>query len=243
MDRDVENLEREVEAQWSSLGLDLSVHPSDAVVARVRSAVRQELNEAWLAGQPQPVPDRVLLGRVTAAMHRERQAMTAARVRIVRLRRWLAAGTAAAAAVTLVFGLSRLGVEPSAKVGQPAAAGDVEAIERFVQAADQVWSADPFTSDIREGLDALEESVSQWSLDGSFEETGLEDINSSLDVSGGDVLAASGSAGPKRVCEKLRDCPHFAGTKDGSAPRETGPSGVYCEMGTVPLSQGFSRTL
>lgn len=195
MNRDLESLERRVEAQWSSAGLDLSVRPPEAVVARVRSAVRQELNEAWLADQAQPVPDRALLDRVTDAMHRERAAMAAARRRIVRLRRWLTAGAAAAAAVALAVGLSRLGGTSSTRGNRPALAGDADAIERFVQAADQIWSADPLTSEIREGVDAIEESVTQWSLDGASDGTGQEDINSGLDAYGGDVLAVSADGG------------------------------------------------
>ncbi len=54
MNNDLERLEQQVEAEWSELRLDLSVEPSAAVVDRIRSAVRQELNEAWLRGRVQP---------------------------------------------------------------------------------------------------------------------------------------------------------------------------------------------
>ena len=87
MNNDLENLERQVEEQWSALGLDLSVDLPAAVMARVRSGVRHELNEAWLSGQSQPVPDGALLGRVADEVHRELYRVRLGRARIVRLSR------------------------------------------------------------------------------------------------------------------------------------------------------------
>src|SRR5512140_2388465 len=102
MKNDLENLQRQIEEQWSGLGLDLSVDLPAAVMERVRSGVRHELNEAWLSGQSQPVPDDALLGRVADEVRRELDRMTLGRARIVRLRRWLVGGAAAAAAILLV---------------------------------------------------------------------------------------------------------------------------------------------
>ena len=182
MNKNLENLERQVEQSWSSLGLDLSVEPAQAVVERVRSAMRNELNESWLAGQTHPEPDEVLLGKVGDAMRRELVRMGAKRARVVRLRRWLAGVGGAAAAVLLVIGLARLSVPTHVGDGSAVLSADEQAIERFVQAADKVWSADPLTSEIREDLDAIEESVTQWPLNSEGETESIYDFNSRIDA-------------------------------------------------------------
>lgn len=166
MNNDLERLEQQVEAEWSALRLDLSAEPSAAAVDRIRSAVRQELNEAWLRGRAQPAPSDDLLSRVTAGMHRELACAAAERARRLRLRRWLAGGLAAAAMIVLVFGVAHFGLP--ARIGpMPAAGADV--VELFAQAADEVWSADPLTREMGEELDAIEEIMTRWPSEGESE--------------------------------------------------------------------------
>lgn len=173
MSNDIERLEQQVEAEWSALRLDLSVEPSVAAVDRIRSAVRQELNEVWLCGQTQPVPGGDLLSRVAAGVRRELAGMAAERARMSRLRRRLAGGVAVAAMIVLVFGVAHFGWP--ARVGpMPAAGADV--IELFAQAADEVWSADPLTREMGEELEAIEEIMTRWPSDGESEFDFMQEV-------------------------------------------------------------------
>jgi hypothetical protein len=183
MDKDLEALERELERQWESLGLDLTAEPPPAVVQRVQAAVRYELNEAWLAQQPTPGPDAAALSRVLAAVRRELARAASGRARAVRLGRWLSGGAAAAAAVILAVGLMNRGTlwplpHPSEVVKAGGTAADEAAIERFLQAADRVWADDPLTQGIRDDLETIEENMTQWPAGDSESRDPLDDMQS-----------------------------------------------------------------
>lgn len=172
MSNDLERLEQQVEAEWSAIRMNLCVEPSEAVVDRIRMAVRGELNEAWLRGRAQPVPGDDLLRRVAAGVRRELTCVAAERARESRLRRRLAGGVAVAATIALVFGVTHFG--RPARVGpMPAAGADV--IELFAQAADEVWSADPLTREMDAELEAIEETMTGRPAEGELEFDFLQD--------------------------------------------------------------------
>ena len=71
MSRDTDQLTRQVEAMLTPLAdrLDRVPPPGEAVVERVKAAVRHEINEEWLAQRTPVHAPRELLDRVHAAVH------------------------------------------------------------------------------------------------------------------------------------------------------------------------------
>lgn len=178
MNEDLHKLELEVEAALASLSADLSVEPAEALIHRVKAAVRHELNEAWLGGQPSPSPSTKVLQRVRAAVRDELrrsdervsvEAEVARRParRLVRSPVWWSL-TAAAAMIGIWVGIVHYAgtLEPASLSVAP----DTEArLDLFVEVAEQVLA----------DLDALEESITEpiWEY-----ETGvLSDIVSEID--------------------------------------------------------------
>lgn len=64
MTDDFRQLEREVNDRLAHLGDQLDVEPDPAALSRLRSAVRHEVNERWLAEQSHPEPASDVLAQV-----------------------------------------------------------------------------------------------------------------------------------------------------------------------------------
>ena len=178
MNEDLDKLELEVEAALASLSAALSVEPAEALIHRVKAAVRHELNEAWLGRQPSPSPSSEVLQRVQAAVRDELrrpdervsvEAKVARRParRLVRSPVWWSL-TAAAAMIGIGVGIVHYTgmLEPASLSVDP----DTEArLDLFVEVAERGLA----------DLDALEESITEpiWEY-----ETGiLSDIVSEID--------------------------------------------------------------
>jgi hypothetical protein len=123
MNEQPEKMERQIDQELAQWAGRLDAEPASAVTARIRSAVRQELNEQWLAGQTSPGPSPAVLRGVRAAVAAELQrsdgdrvvapAAQSARARSPR-RKWdsPACGfSAAAAGLMLCLGVVRLAGE------------------------------------------------------------------------------------------------------------------------------------
>ncbi|HSW45589.1 MAG TPA: hypothetical protein VLM89_08460 [Phycisphaerae bacterium] len=200
MKKDMEQLERACEELLASLNQDLPVRPDPAVVARVRTAVRCALDERWLAGQPQPAPGAAVMDRVAGAVRGELARVVRGRRRVVALRRWLAVGSAVAAAVVLIVGLARLSLTDRPKTMFASLAADQLAIERFIQVADNVWVEDPLTSDMRDDIEAIEESLTGFSVPTGLDPADLNSLGSPSDGSvGGSPAGILSDAGLRRT--------------------------------------------
>ncbi len=169
MNDEFDILEHEIDAMLAPLADRLDEPPSHAAVARVRDAVRHELDEAWLEGQPQPQPSDAALHRVRTAVHAALSDITGGRGTIIpmttRRSGWSrVAGGLSAAAVAAAVGLCaviiRLAPSPSSPTAAPA--GDTTSLDLFVQASDSVLDDDGFTSTLGGDLSELEERVSTW---------------------------------------------------------------------------------
>ncbi len=108
MNEQIQDIENEVTTMMQSFVGDLDRLPrlSEAVVERVKMAVRQEINEQWLAGQLPIHPSPETLDRVRHAVHDEieHQSDTVVIRRQAGLQQLLA-GLAAAAMIIICVGL------------------------------------------------------------------------------------------------------------------------------------------
>jgi hypothetical protein len=181
MNQDLEGLEQDLERRFEAMALELDVDPPPAAAARVREEVQFALNEVWLKTQPQPLPDAVALTRVVTAVRRE-----LGWARLAAPRRWLTVGAAAAAAALLIAGLRGVGPAQNLTGGIAVLADDEEALEQFVQAADRVWAEDPLAREIRDDLEAIEDSITRFSVtdDAGLRGSEDEDLDSRLNVPG-----------------------------------------------------------
>jgi len=176
----LDGLEREVEAELAVLAETLDARPAEAVVERVKSAVRCELDEAWLAEQPAPEPAPTVLERVRSAVRQEltlsrgtvEQAQATERpsqdpeIRPARRRRHTRAwpqgiaSLAAAAMVAICVGIIRqagLSRPDGSDSLAPVVRGADESVELFVEAADEVFAGDEFTNSILDELGEIED--------------------------------------------------------------------------------------
>ena len=145
MDRDMRDLENEVEAMLEPLAgrLDRLPRVGEAVIERVKAAVRHEINEQWLAAQPavQP-PTEVIAGVRTAVRDELRRKRSAASHRFsthegdpAARQRW-AAGLAAAAMIAICAVLiQRVGTLGPAPISPGAMAAN-QPLDLFADAAE-----------------------------------------------------------------------------------------------------------
>ncbi|MHC4798180.1 MAG: hypothetical protein ACYTF1_16210, partial [Planctomycetota bacterium] len=71
MTEDLNKLEIEVDAMLDAIAPSLYVEPSPQATELAKAALRQQLNENWLAAQPAPTPSAENLQRVREAIDRE----------------------------------------------------------------------------------------------------------------------------------------------------------------------------
>jgi len=192
-----DNLEREIDDGVASLSADLAVELPEALIRRVKAAVRHELNEAWLADQPAPVPPPEVLRRVRVAVGEElrrlagedRPSSPAAKhadteLAGLRGRRavWLRMlpPVATAAMIGICIGVIHYvgSLKPAPPRDQPAGGAMVE---RFVEAAEQTYAEDPWTTSMLAGLDAIEESITEWQPVRDYSTELLEELVSEID--------------------------------------------------------------
>lgn len=162
MTDEMNRLEREVEAMMRSLSADFPVEVPAALVLRVKAAVRHEVNEEWLAGQPAPLPSGEAMQRVHGAVRGElARWMTAARRST-----WgrTASALAAAAMIALCVGVIRQAgnLRNAARSGVPEIDAAQAHLERFMTAAEEVFATDSLTASIHDDLSVIEEDIDGW---------------------------------------------------------------------------------
>lgn len=189
----MDELERAVDAELTRVAHLLDALPSPAVLERVKSAVRCELDETWLAGQSMPEPAPPVLRRVRSAVRRELAQIdhetsrrSAANRHGARSRTW-SQGIASLAAAAMVAvcvgvirqaGLSRPDAPPANQLWVQASDPSVEL---FVQAADDVFAGDGFTKSILTELDAIEARLAGSRATGNESATGYMEFERALD--------------------------------------------------------------
>ena len=71
MSDDLQNLENDVERQLAEWSRRLSVSLDSEKLSMLRTAVKREVNEQWLASQPMPLPSEAALAQVRSRVHAE----------------------------------------------------------------------------------------------------------------------------------------------------------------------------
>ena len=176
---EIRKLEIEVERRLADLSRQLSVELPADVVARLRSSIRCELDERWLAGQCEPMPDGAVLDRVRHAVRKE----------LARTHRnrsgWYRSGLVAAA-ILLCVGIARLVLRPSSpstisSVSESLRGHVPNPVVLFVQASTRVWASDTLTPEILVGVEAVEDSLSNWRPARDDVEEMIEDLGQRMD--------------------------------------------------------------
>ncbi len=154
---DKRNLEAQVEATLAELAADISAvpAPNEAVVERVKAAVRHEINEQWIAAQTSPLPSPDALRRTRAAVHEELGRVAGGRSG-GRLRPQMLAGLSAAAAMAACVGLIRyVGLLQPTTSDSPMLAAAREHVNLFVEAAEYTLAKDEFSESVLNELDSI----------------------------------------------------------------------------------------
>lgn len=170
MHEDLDKLERELDAALAAWSERLDVEPSEAAVARTQEAVRHELNEAWLADQPIPQPTMASLDNIKSAVRAELRKVKWQ----TRLWRW----SPVAAAAMIAFGVGlfhhvRTDVKTTSLTN---------GVDQFVLVANVVFAEDPALTAIEKELEALEQSIDQFSLTGDFYQSDLDRLGDEMDA-------------------------------------------------------------
>lgn len=180
MSEELDRLEREIEAAMRSLPVDFSIEVPAALVLRAKAVVRHELNEEWLIGQPAPLPSADAMRRVHEAVRGEltRSAATARRPSWGRM----ASALAAAAMIAISVGVIR--TAGMHKQGPVAASPEIVAaeqhLERFIAAAESIFSSELLTESIHDDLNTIEEDIDGWRTAGD-DTGGLGDVVREID--------------------------------------------------------------
>lgn len=141
--------------EWASR-LDRVPPPTEAVLARVRSAVRHELNEQWLAAHASPAPEPQALARVRLKVREE-----LARQHRRSIGRWFSsqvmASLAAAAVLLLGVGLVRhVGYSrPPSASNLTVVQAAQEHVDLFLEAAQVSMAADEFSDSVLSELELI----------------------------------------------------------------------------------------
>ncbi|MHC4443221.1 MAG: hypothetical protein ACYTBZ_02515 [Planctomycetota bacterium] len=169
MTEDLNKLEIEVDAMLDAIAPSLYVEPSPQATELAKAALRQQLNENWLAAQPAPTPSAENLQRVREAIDRELKKTTSH----PRLRTHIWAPLAAAAAIAICVGLinySRTAPKPP----------DVD-LDIFVQALEKTFQENPFTIAVDMDLDAIEDNINNLAASTNYQNEILDDIGNQID--------------------------------------------------------------
>lgn len=174
--------------------------PGPAVMERIKCAVRHEMNEQWLARQPEPERRPDLLADVQADVRREiaRQQGWARGMRSSHHAlsgfgahsRWVAA-LAAAAMMAICVGVVRqvgyLGVQTGTSGGN--AMVNSAPVDLFVEAAQATFANDEFSAEVLKEVQSIESQLA--GAKSNSQGTTLEDLSGALQ----EVLDGSGSQG------------------------------------------------
>lgn len=164
MSEDTRNLENDVDAMLHDLAgaIDRFAEPNAAVLARVKSAVRHEVNEQWLAeyGTPLPSDEAIHLTRRVV-----RSQLTRTRLSdrfLARSRSRALAGLAAAAMLAVSVGLIRyigyLNPARSIRTVQNVVETRVD-VDLFVEAAQFALADDDFAESVLDELRSIDDSI------------------------------------------------------------------------------------
>lgn len=182
MTDDLDRLECEIKVMLTAWGPELSVEPSEAAVLRAKAAARHELNEAWLAEQPAPVPSDETLKRVRSEVRAE-LSRAVAETDLGR-RRWFGWGPglsslAAAAMIGICVGL--IHYVGTLRTALPQVNAQTKAtVNYFAEAAEDWLAAEPVTTALRSELDTLEQSIGKWQPGQTADQT--ESFNELIDA-------------------------------------------------------------
>ncbi len=198
-----DQLLEEVDAMLATMAGELNRggHPSRAAVERVKSAVRQELHEQWLAAQASPPMRDGLLAEVQRDVRHEisRQAAWAQGTRRVRssgrrpaLNPRSLGALAAAAMMALCLGVIRqagsLETAARARAGDPEMDAAKVQVNWFVEAAQVTLANDDFSNEVLSELDSIASQLP--GSTGQRASTTLDDLSGALQ----DVLENSDTA-------------------------------------------------
>jgi hypothetical protein len=205
MTRDLVLLEAEIETMLGDLSADLDrvPPPGEAVMARVKTAARHEMNERWLAALPTaPAARPGLLEDVQVAVRRELDRQE----RWNWNRRWnpqLAGGAMAAAMLVLCVGLVwRIGRVPSPQVmaDQLVVKAAEHHVSLFLEAAQVALAGDEFNKSL--GTDPGQggtrtESAAETGSDSLLKELdgAIEEVQRGMETGGGSPAASPRSRG------------------------------------------------
>jgi hypothetical protein len=182
MTDELDRLEREVEAAMKSLPVDFSVDVAATLVTSVKAVVRHEINEEWLISQPAPLPSADALRRVHDAVRGELARSRAA----VRRPAWARMASALAAAAMIAISIGVIRVAGMHKRGTAATSPEIVAAEnhlqKFIAAAENVFSSESLTQSIHDDLSTIEEDIDGWRTAGD-ETGGLGDVVREIDSS------------------------------------------------------------
>jgi hypothetical protein len=176
----IPDLEKQVDTLLGGLAAELDrPAPNAAVLARVKSAVRHELNEQWLARHPSPGPRPEALQRVRLAVREEL-------ARSGRNRRRMSpfsAGLAAVAMLALCVGLIRqVGYlqPPAVHNNSPAWAQAAQThVDIFVEAAQVAMTTDDFSDSVLDELGEIRQTLTGASKDDSTQDV-LDELDSAM---------------------------------------------------------------
>lgn len=183
--RDMESQFDAMLAGWAD-DFDRFPEPNAAVVERVKSAVRHEMNEQWLTAYGTPLPSDDAVGEVRQAVRDELDRS----IRPLVWSRWLqsrgVAGLAAAALVAVCVGL----IQQVGSAGSRRAGTSVEPlmvarahVDLFVEAAQYTLAEDEFVESVLDELQSIDEK-----LVGSSGEPAVESVLDELDGALQDIL-------------------------------------------------------
>jgi hypothetical protein len=188
MNQDLRQLEREVEAMLAAWLGSLDVLPPPGTRDRLRTTVRRELDEAWLADQTAPSPGPATLARIRRAVRNELN--HASRGRAGLFRHWqVRLPAAAAAAIVLGMILAHQAGWLGSRSTNPANNTDrtlkqyasSDPVALFVEAANHVWAGDPLTAAINTDLESLEEGINRTRTSSDGVQDTLDDIGDRID--------------------------------------------------------------
>lgn len=191
MPDETQDIENRIDAMLEELAeaIDRVAEPNAAVVARVKSAVRHELNEQWLAAYGTPTPSDETVGEVRQAVRRE-LIHTRALGRLFAAgppRFW--AGLAAAAMIALSVGLIRqvgyMASRPPALADRSTVQVAVD-VDLFVEAAQLALAEDPFAESVLDELQSIDDT-----LVGSLRDREAQAVAEELDSAMRDILEST----------------------------------------------------
>ncbi|HOW72672.1 MAG TPA: hypothetical protein PKY77_18895 [Phycisphaerae bacterium] len=187
MNQDLRQLENEVEAMLATWSDSLDVLPPPGTWECLGVAVRRELNEVWLDDQASPTPDSATLARIRQAVRTELNRVSngwAGTFRRWRVRLPVAAAAAIVIGMVLLHQAGWPGSRPTSNTADRDSrsyALSVDPLTLFVEAANNVWAGDPLTAAIDTDLESLEEGLGRARTANDGVQDALDDIDERID--------------------------------------------------------------